>query len=233
MKGKIKIALAGIIMAVSSTVFAQCDDSTCVGNVPLHNQPLQNTYAQQLVFNYTPTTVSYNYMTSACPAGYRGANGQTGYIIDRQTVLTYSNGTVHVSDWVEYEDNCEEIPPPVTPPAPTSVNFVMNRVCYVFIMTGLEAPTCFARAGSYNTTIAGFNATTFQRWALGYSGSICPYPYAASNISIVLSDLNSTYVATYASNSWFPPYTPIASVYDAAVSPDKGLLSIQINCSGF
>ena len=117
MKGKIKIALAGIIMAVSSTVFAQCDDSTCVGNVPLYNQPLQNTYSQQLVFNQTPTTVSYNYMTSACPAGYQGANGQAGYIIDRQTVLTYSNGTVSVSDWVEYEDNCVENPP--SPPAPS------------------------------------------------------------------------------------------------------------------
>lgn len=110
-----KLSILGIFFFLeifNNNALAQsCDDSTCVGYVPLHNQTLQHTYTRQLPFNYNPARVTYNYMTSVCPAGYQGQGGGAGYIHERQTVLTYPGGAVHIGEWTVYDDNCEEIPP--------------------------------------------------------------------------------------------------------------------------
>lgn len=134
-------------------------------------------------------------------------------------------------------DNLDQDPnppaPPPPPPPPDDISLSFNRVCFVMIITGLESPTCTSRSGTYNTKISSFNGEAFRRWALNFGPTVCPYPYAASNISIFLNDLGTNYQANYMTNSWFPPYIPTAYVGDMVSLSSHGLLSVSIYCSGF
>lgn len=218
-----KLSILGIFLFsgifINNNAKADCD-STCVGNVPLYNQPLQHTYTRQLPFNYNPANVTYNYMTSACPAGYRGTDGGAGYIHERQTVLTYPNGAVTVGEWTVYDDNCVEIPP--TPPGldgatlPFTQTYSFNEICGIsYSLYRSSNFGCSAANITITVTYTSFQVVGGVRY---YSGR---YTSNRPRANYSFGDYSSC-----PSNS-----NPTSVFLDGITSDSKFLLNFQSNAS--
>lgn len=125
-----------LILSVLSIPFMQnataqevCD-STCVRNRPFTQQPLQARKSiTPLTYPGNDYKVYNDFQTEVCPKGYQGRDGGVGYIYEKRSIVTFTDGKQIIGDWEALQDNCVPIPPPPPPPPPPVVTTPPKPTC--------------------------------------------------------------------------------------------------------